>query len=165
MYPFALLPPPHHTLPSSLLPFAASGPPARSHGGISSRSRTAAEQSRSSDFSSRVHQKKYPSVYHSSLHQEKCIPNCSSSPRSPVRQMHEYSTFHLLGSGFGLLCFCKADEETNKFWEHMYSWLESLKFIAAVLLLLLWIQSQSLVLSPDFLSGELCLLQTKLAWR
>lgn len=153
MYPFTLLPPPHHTFPS-LLPFAASGPPARSHGGISSCSRTAAEQSRSSGFSSRVHQMKYPSVYHSSLHHEKCISNCSSSPCSPVRQMHERSLFHLLGSGFGLLCFCKADEETNKFWEHMYSWSESLKFIAAVLPLLLWIQSQSLILSPDFISGE-----------
>lgn len=68
--------------------------------------------------------------------------------------MHELSLFHLLGSGFGLLSFRKADEETNKFWEHMYSWLESLKFITAVLLLLLWIQSQRLVLSPDFISGE-----------
>lgn len=88
------------------------------------------------------------------LHQEKHISNRSSSPCSPLRQTHERSLFHLLGSGFGLLCFLQADEETNKFWEHMYSWLESLKFIAAVLLLLLWTQSQSLVLSPDFTSGE-----------
>jgi len=97
---------------------------------------------------------KYPSVYHSSLRQEKCISDCSSSPCSPVRQMHECSLFHLLASGFGLLCFCKADEQTNKFSKHMYSWLESLKFITAVLLLLLWIQSQSSLLSPDLTSGE-----------
>lgn len=95
---------------------------------------------------------KYPSVDHSSLHQEECISNCSSSPCSPVRQMHECSLFHLLG--FGLMCFCKADEETNKSGENMYSWLESLKFITAVILLLLWIQSQSLLLSSDFVSEE-----------
>lgn len=155
MYPFALLPPPHHTFPSSLLPFAASGTPARSHGGISSCSRTAAERSHGSGFSSRVHQMKYPSVYHSSLRQERHISNGSSSPCSPLRQIQQCSSlFHLLGLGFGLLCFHKADEETNKCWEHVYSTLESLKFITAVLLFRLWIQSQSLVLSPDFTSGE-----------
>lgn len=155
MYPFTLLPPAHHTFPPLLLPFAASGTPAWSNGGISSCSRTAAERSHGSGFSSRVHQMKYPSVYHSSLRQEKHISNCSSSPCSPLRQIQERSSlFHLLGLGFGLLCFHKADEETNRFWEHMYSTLESLKFITAGLLFRLWIQSQSLILSPDFISGE-----------
>lgn len=136
MYLFSLLPPPH-TIPSS---------PSPEHGGISSCPRAAVKQTCSLNFSSRVHQMKYPSVYHSSLHHGKHISNSSSSPCSPVGQMHEHSLFHLLQLDFGLLCFCKADKETNKLWEHMYWRLERLKFITSVLLLLLWIQSQSLVL-------------------
>lgn len=137
------LPPPSSTYHSLL---CCLGSPSPECDGISSCPRAAAKQSCSLNFSSRVHQIKYPSVYHSSLHQGKCISNSSSSPCSPVRQMHEHSLFHLLQLGFGLLCFCKTDKETNKLWEHMYWRLESLKFITSVLLLLLWIQSQSLVL-------------------
>lgn len=139
----SILPPPSSTNHSLL---SCLGSPSPEHGGISSCPRAAVKESCSLNFSSRVHQMKYPSFNHSSLHQEMCISNSSSSPSSPVRQMHEHTLFHLLQQGFGLLWFCKADKETNKLWEHMYWKLESCKFITSVLLLLLWIQSQSLVL-------------------
>lgn len=157
------IPPPPSSTYHSLLWCLRSPSPER--GGISSCPRAAVKQSCSLNFSSRVHQMKYPSVYHSSLRQEKCTSNSSSSPCSPVRQMHEHSLLHLLHQGFGLLCFCKADKETNKLQEHMYWRLESLKFITSVLLLLFWIQSQILVLLQILSQGNQCLLQTKLAWR
>lgn len=138
-----ILPPPSSTYHSLL---GCLGSPSPEQGGISSCPRAAVKQSCSLNFSSRVNQMKYPSVYHSFLHQKKCISNSSSSLCSTVRQMHEHSLFHLLQQGFGLLCFCKVDEKTNKLWEHMYWRLESLKFITSVLLLLLWIQSRSSVL-------------------
>lgn len=81
-----ICPPPSST---SHTPFFAPalrclGSPAWSHGGISSCPRTATERSHSSGFSSRAHQMKYPSVYHSSPHQESVFHTAASLPAVPL---------------------------------------------------------------------------------
>lgn len=63
--------------------------------------------------------------------------------------MHEHSLLYLLQQDFGLLCFCKADKETNKL-EVRKS--EIHHFCATVTAL---DTSPKFSIAPDFISGEL----------
>lgn len=68
-------------------------------------------------------QGKPPSACGSSLHQEKRCQTAAPLPAVLLGScMKAPSLFHLLGSGFVLLRFLNAGEETNKSWERTDSW-------------------------------------------